>query len=137
MRVVLILVRILVLLTALAGAAWVGINGSLLYAAVAFNDNPPADSHAEPLKPDERETLVKTIPFLAAGAVMALIGGILAACGYTANGGVWLLVGAVGPILLFQGALCINVGLIAAAGLSVLVWFVGLFVKPRPEAATA
>src|SRR4051794_28543914 len=104
MRIVLIIARVLVLLLALGGAGWSVAGGGLLYKALEVNDNLPAEAKAMP--PEDRQQMIKVIPFLLAGGVLGLIGGILAACGYTGQGGVWLLVAGLGPVLLSPAGLC-------------------------------
>jgi hypothetical protein len=137
MRVVLIIARILVLLLALGGAAWSAVSGYLAYAVVDLNDHPLPNSTAMPMTPEARQTTIKVIPFLLAGGLLGLIGGVLAACGYTGQGGIWMLVGGLGPVLLSTAALCGSFALLAPAGLSLLAWLIGLFVPPPPETSAA
>jgi hypothetical protein len=46
------------------------------------------------------EGVYQAVPYLLVGALMMLVGGTLAMCGYPACGSVWLLLGFLGPLIL-------------------------------------
>jgi hypothetical protein len=148
MRILVIIVRVFVLLGALGAAGYSAFSGFVAYGLAKEVADKGVEStevridlstgkEKEPPTLHEREVMVKSMLLFFAGSALALFGGLLAIFGFPGNGGLWLLAGGAGPAVLNPALLCGSFPLLAVAGLSLLAWFLSLFVKPKTEAAAA
>jgi hypothetical protein len=144
MRIFLIILRVLVLLTALLGVGLSGGCGAVAYQGITKEkilEKVQKKQVAERVLKRENKATGEMIefftswsrawPFLLAGAVLGLLGGIFAMMGYTNSGALLLLVSGVGPGVIGLGRLVITSPLIAAGLGSLFVSFLAFVTRPK------
>jgi len=151
MKVLIIILRVIVLLSALVGVGlsalvgwggYVGIsaaraeldkNRRLVQEIKSSGKMSQGELAVVELASRTGEGAIKSIPFFLLAALLGLIGGILAVCGWTGSGGIWLLTAAVGPTILFPIGIPFLSPLYVAAGLSLLAWLLSFLTQPKAE----